>query len=444
MKVLIVSTDSLSFSPSGPAYVAGAAREAGHAVEVFDCLLAENPVEDLCRHVDEFDPAVIGVSIRTVAGKIVDENSEYYTKPFDSRAFIKRLIDRVKSITSAKIILGGSGFNYYSAAWLEYLDLDYGIRGEAEISFPLCLSKIESSLDIDTVPGCVCRSSRRIIKVDREFNQDLDSTAFPAYDLFDLEEYSRRGITAAVFTKRGCAFRCTFCPYSSLEGTRYRLKSAGRVVDEIQHILHHKDSMKISFCDNSFNVPKRHAESICREIVKRGLSVKWQTGALKPFGITNELCELFKDSGCVYLNVSVEAASDKMLESMHRGYTAQKVKEALDCLAKSDIPTGISIMFGAPGETPETINETLHVVDEYAPHMEVFVTIGLNLWTHHQQVLQDASRDGQLNQDTELFDEAHYISPDLPEGFMIDLIETLHTRKRYGVQVNKRFAASGS
>ena len=146
----------------------------------------------------------------------------------------------------------------------------------------------------------------------------------------------------------------------------------------------------------------------------------------------------------MYLNVSVEAASDKMLESMHRGYTAQKVKEALDCLAKSDIPTGISIMFGAPGETPETINETLHVVDEYAPHMEVFVTIGLNLWTHHQQVLQDASRDGQLNQDTELFDEAHYISPDLPEGFMIDLIETLHTRKRYGVQVNKRFAASGS
>ena len=69
MKVLIISANTFSCSPSGPAYVAGAAREAGHAVEVFDYLFAQDPVRELEEHVARFGPDVIGISIRAVAGR---------------------------------------------------------------------------------------------------------------------------------------------------------------------------------------------------------------------------------------------------------------------------------------------------------------------------------------------------------------------------------------
>jgi radical SAM superfamily enzyme YgiQ (UPF0313 family) len=60
----------------------------------------------------------------------------------------------------------------------------------------------------------------------------LDSQALPAYDLVDWQLYARRQITPAILTKRGCAFACTYCPYSKLEGVRYRLKSPQRVLAE--------------------------------------------------------------------------------------------------------------------------------------------------------------------------------------------------------------------
>ncbi len=99
MKVLIISAETLPFAPSGPAYV---------------------------------------------AGKMVDEKAEYYTRRFDSRIAVKHMVDCIKRISTASIVCGGPGFNYYSEEWLEYLDLYYGIRGEAECSFPLCLAMMDS------------------------------------------------------------------------------------------------------------------------------------------------------------------------------------------------------------------------------------------------------------------------------------------------------------
>jgi hypothetical protein len=97
-------------------------------------------------------------------------------------------------------------------------------------------------------------------------------------------------------------------------------------------------------------------------------------------------------------------------------------------------------MFGAPGETPETIAETFRVIDSFPPSRGMFVTIGLNLWTHHQQVLDTARKDGQLTDDKELFNEVNYISPELPKDYMLDLIHSLWEREKCTVQVNKPYA----
>ena len=139
MKVLLISTNSLSASPAGPAYVAGAALKAGHTVEVFECLFAQDLKAELSAHIARFHPDVIGISIRLVHGYVIDETAEFNTRHLDLRLRVKEVVDCIRQATSAPIILGGPGFNYYARDWLEYLDLDYGIRGEADLSFPLYL-----------------------------------------------------------------------------------------------------------------------------------------------------------------------------------------------------------------------------------------------------------------------------------------------------------------
>jgi anaerobic magnesium-protoporphyrin IX monomethyl ester cyclase len=340
MKVLIISANILPSSPSGPAYVAGAARSAGHTVEVFECLFAKDLVSEVEERINGFKPDVIGISFRLVTGDIIDESVEFKTKFFDARPKIKEMVDRIKQISDAHIVLGGPGFNYFGPNWLAYLDLDYGIRGEAEFSFPLYLQRLAEGGDIYSVPGCIFRKDGHIHKVPRELIDDLDATALPAYDLFDLDQYFEHHISPAIVTKRGCAFHCTYCPYSSLEGPRYRLKSPRRVVAEIEHIRQVKQPKMLIFCDNNFNVPHKHAEAICQEIIKRKLDITWGTGSLKPLNLTDDVCGLFKESGCGYINLSVETASEKMLKQMRRGSTVEHIRNSLTCLSKSGIPLG--------------------------------------------------------------------------------------------------------
>ena len=210
------------------------------------------------------------------------------------------------------------------------------------------------------------------------------------------------------------------------------------MVDEIEHVMKTSRSSNVNFCDNSFNVPKLHAEAVCREIISRGVDVKWRCGALKPLGMARDFCRLMKASGCTYAGLSIESASEKMLKSMKRGYSVDNVREALDNLCQSDIPLGLSILLGAPGETPDTISETFDVVERYPEITSIWVNIGIYLWTHHQEVLKEAKKDGQLKDDSELFDGAYYISPELSKDYMDGLIESLK-EKNYIVQVNKPY-----
>ena len=85
MKILLVSTNSLSASPSGPAYVAGAALRVGHTVEVFERLFTNDLDGELKAHLARFTPDVVGVSIRLVHGYVIDETAEFNTRHLDLR-----------------------------------------------------------------------------------------------------------------------------------------------------------------------------------------------------------------------------------------------------------------------------------------------------------------------------------------------------------------------
>ncbi|MGE5223623.1 MAG: B12-binding domain-containing radical SAM protein [Omnitrophica WOR_2 bacterium] len=437
MKVLIISSNTLPAAPTGPVYVAGAVRQAGHEVQIYERLFAADPASELSARLSDFQPDVVGISIRLVFGDEIDPEAPLGARHTDLKPRVKELVDVVRQNSPAQIVLGGPGFNYYAHNWLEYLDLDYGIRGEGEEAFPLFLERLAEGGDITSVPGCAIRKDGYFHSVPPHPVQDLDGQALPAYDLLDWQPYAARKITPAVLTKRGCAFSCTYCPYSKLEGKRYRLKSPQRVLAEARHILDSTNSRKIMFCENNFNAPRRHAEAICRVLIAEKADFQWGTGDLRPMGVSDDFCRLMEDSGCFYANLSIESASGSMLKSMKRGYTVGQVRESLEALNKSTIPFGVSLMFGAPGETPETIAETLSVLDDYEIPNGVWVTIGVYLWTDYQDIVAEARQTGVLKNDKELFNGCVYLSPGLPKDYLRELPDMLRARKGYSVQFNK-------
>ncbi|MBN1992233.1 MAG: radical SAM protein [Anaerolineae bacterium] len=438
MKVLIISSNTLpGASPSGPAYVAGAVREAGHLVDVYESLFAADSTGSLAGKLNNFQPDVVGVSIRLVHGDVLDAQAALGTRHLDLRPRVKKIVDVIRQNSKAKIVLGGPGFSYYAHDWLDYLDVNYGIRGEGELSFPLFLQHLAEGGDIHAVPGCVFRKNGRIKTVPLQRVKDWESMALPAYDLFEPEKDVEHKVAPAIFTKRGCAFACTYCPYSKLEGKRYRLKSPERVLAEIRHILAHTSSRQIMFCDNSFNAPRQHAQALCRAFIDESLDFSWGTGDLKPIGVTPDFCRLIEDSGCFYVNLAIESASATMLQRMKRGYTVRQVRESLDALNRSNIPFGASVMFGAPGETPETIAETLNILNDYLFPCGIWVTLGIYLWTDYQDIVAEARQTGFLQDDKELFSGAVYLSPDLPRSYLEELSVALRAKPGYKVQFNK-------
>jgi radical SAM superfamily enzyme YgiQ (UPF0313 family) len=436
MKVLIVSSNTLPAAPTGPAYIAGAVRQAGHQVRVFERLLAVDFEDELVALLHGFQPDIIGLSIRLVFGDELDPSAPFGTHHTDLRPRVREIVQVIRAHSDAFIVLGGPGFNYYATDWLNYLGLDYGIRGEGEEAFPLFLQRYEQGEVIDTIPGCVIRKAGHFECTPPHLVEDLNTQPFPAYDLFDLEQYAARGVTPAIFTKRGCSFHCTFCPYSKLEGKRYRLKSTERVLAEIGQIRQYTASRRIMFCDNSFNIPKPHAEAICQALITKGMDVQWGTGDLKPVGITSEFCRLMANSGCFYANLAIESASASMLQRMKRGYTVRQVRQSLEVLSRSNIPFGVSVLLGAPGETPETVAETLQVLEDYTIPQGVWFTLGVYLWTDLQDIVVDLRNAGRLKKE-QLFTGAVYLSTALSMSYLDDLLQKLRAQPGYQVQVNQ-------
>jgi hypothetical protein len=441
MKVLIISSNTLPAAPTGPVYVAGAARLAGHEVHIFERLFATNLEVELPALLDHFQPDVVGVSIRLVFGDRLNDSAPLGTQHTDLRPQVKQITGLVRQNSPARIVLGGPGFNYYARNWLEYLDLDYGIRGEGEISFPMFLERLANHGDTYSVPGCAFRNGKGYHSTPPCLVQDLDSQALPAYDLLDWQSYAALHITPAIFTKRGCAYSCTYCPYSKLEGKRYRLKSPQRILSEARYIIQHTRADKVMFCDNNFNAPRQHAQEICKTLLNEEVDFQWGTGDLRPVGVTPDFCRLMEDSGCFYVNLSIESASTAMLKSMRRGYSVGQVRQSLEALSGSKIPFSASLMLGAPGESPETISETLSVMDDYHIPGGVWVTLGVYLWTDYQDIVAEARRSGTLKDDEQLFSGAVYLSPGLPRSYLRELPDTLRTKYGYSVQFNKPYTS---
>ena len=375
MKVLLISPNREAFvhrvPPIGMLHLASILIQKGHNVRVLDLMFSSDLKKDIAEEIEEFVPEIVGISLRNL-DTLLCKNIDFVPE-------IKMCVETIRSKTSAKIIMGGAGFSIFPHELMKYLKADFGIIGEAENSLPLLIDNLVKKLDVKKIPGLIYRNEDILVANLPEFIEDLDSIPFQAIELIDYKKYARKRGNFGVFTRRSCPHECVFCPERTVHGPRVRLRSAEKVVDEIEYIIKKTGINYFDFADTLFNAPREHAVSVCREIVKRKVKFKFEV-ELNPTGQDEESVKLLKQAGCIGVDLTADAGSQKMLKNLNKGFTLEMVYNVAGLYAKHKIPYTVAFMLGGPGEDLTTVEETIQFAESLSRVAAVFFAVGIRIF----------------------------------------------------------------
>jgi radical SAM superfamily enzyme YgiQ (UPF0313 family) len=233
----------------------------------------------------------------------------------------------------------------------------------------------------------------------------------------------------SLYTGRGCKSRCTFCLWpQTVGGHRYRVRSPEHVAEEIALAQKYFPKVKeIFFDDDTFTDDLPRAEAIARKLGKMGVVWSCNAKANVPF----ETLKVLKDNGLRLLLVGYESGNQQILHNIKKGLRIEVAKKfTRDCHALGIKIHGTFIL-GLPGETQETIQETIRYATELNPHtMQVSLAAPYPGTFLHKQAVENRWLD---EANAELVDDhgiqiAPLTYPHLSHTEMFDSVEDFYRR----------------
>jgi radical SAM superfamily enzyme YgiQ (UPF0313 family) len=244
------------------------------------------------------------------------------------------------------------------------------------------VKSLQSNSELSRVDGIAYRDKNNgqiIITKTRNFIKNLDSLPLPARELFPLNKYrtapppyGRKKPYFVMITSRGCPFQCAYCSKDVFKDT-FRARSPKKVCDEVEELISKYNAREIQFSDDDFTMDMQRAEQICDEILRRNLKIRWS--CLTRADLVNEkLLRKMKDAGCWLIAYGVESGNQKLLDAINKGINIEQTISAFEMTRKAGISPLCSFMFGLPGETKKTIQETIDFVKKIKP---AFISCGV-------------------------------------------------------------------
>jgi radical SAM superfamily enzyme YgiQ (UPF0313 family) len=405
MRVLLISANRESINmvslPLGLAFVAQAARRAGHDVEMLDLMRTDDHVRAIEMAIRRVQPEVIGISVRNIDDQNMASPVFLLDQARETAALCRRLSD-------APIVLGGAGYSIFPQAALDYVGADMGIQGEGESVFAELLDRLENERDLDDLPGLYLPGAG--LQTPRGFLQDLDGFWPDAGDWFSGGE-SREEILLPVQSRRGCPLRCSYCSTPDIEGTRIRKCSAESVAEYIR-CQAEAGFRRIFFTDNTFNLPPSFAKALCRALISREVKVGWRA-IVYPGQVDEKLADLMAKAGCFEVSLGAESGSARMLKSMGKRFTPGEIRRTRRLFGDHGVRVMGFLMFGMPGETRETVQESLDLMESLAPDA-LRLTMGVRIYPN-TPLAETAVARGMISADDNLLRPKFFMEPGLQD-----------------------------
>ena len=347
-----------SVMPLGVLYVAAVLEEHDFEVTVFDSLFEKD--DNLVQAVREVNPGIIGLSFLT---------SEY--------GAALSMIKQLKSVCPDSIYMAG-GPHISSCIGIEAalkLGLDFAVYGEGEATcLELCL-RIRSNRDTKDIPGIYWRDrdGQMVKNPPLPLISDIDLLPFPARHLIKGEKYLLppgyirhyfSNGTFVLLSSRGCNSHCTFCDSQITFGRKVRRRKVAKVIEEIEQASRFLSFESIYFLDDTFTLNHEWLYRWCDEIKKMDIPWGCQT---RVSSVNRDILFKMKDSGCVQVDYGVESGSLKVLKSIKKSQTPEKIIRAFELTREIGLRTFASMIVGLPEEREEDVKLSMDLVKQIKP-----------------------------------------------------------------------------
>jgi anaerobic magnesium-protoporphyrin IX monomethyl ester cyclase len=333
------------FPPLGLGYIAAYLRDRGIDGDIVDCTFITE--EEALKSVRERDPRIIG----------------FYSM-FSMKDETLKLGRELKEDCEL-LVVGGPLPSTQPEIYLQ--DFDVIAIGEGEETMLDIVTKGDDALS--NIRGIVYKTEKdggkgEVVRTrDREFIPDLNSIPSPARDLFDNESYIAyyrerdRVPTTSMMSSRGCPFQCDFCS-RPVFGNNFRERSPDNILDEIEEILS-LGYERVFFQDDCFTLTKRRIQLFCDHLEKRGMELEWE--CLSRVDTLDEFtAEKMKATGCRRIFFGLESGSNEVLKIMNKDASVEEGRRAVEAARSAGIETGAFFILGYPGETDDTLIQTLN------------------------------------------------------------------------------------
>lgn len=362
MNYLLVAQSLVKYSeleeycmPLGIAYINGAMRAKGFAVDAINMLFEEQPLDALYHRIQERQIDVL------MCGGLT---SEYR---------VLRQIYATARAANPNIILvgGGGGFTSEPMVFSELTGVDYAVIGEGEITNCELAYALDHHLPVTDIKGLVYKTDTGYRQTEpRPYIQEIDTIPFPSYEGLAMDKYlehqnvdgwynyyayySDRPRMMPMMMARSCPFQCSFCFHPI--GSGYRYRSLDNFFQELDQwvALYHING--IALVDECFSIDQSRVIAFCERIKPYHLAWACQ---MRAETYTDKVLRAMKDSGCIGACFGIESMSQTVLANMNKHMDQKTIEHALTLTYQHRVGCTGNLIFGAETETLSTIAESL-------------------------------------------------------------------------------------
>lgn len=408
MKILLISPNMLRepypVYPIGLDYVAGAIPEE-HEVRIADMQTVS--WDALAALLKDFSPDIIGISCRNI------DNTEASDPHFFLNSY-QSLVTWLKERSSAVIVCGGSGFTIMPEQIFAMLNVDYGIIGEGE-RFALLIDALHNNRNPEDIPGVLSAGNSARIpspwlgKQIRRFHHDAIHNHF----------YLQNGGMLNLQTKRGCSFRCVYCPYPHIEGRKHRLAEPSEVAETALK-LQQAGAKYFFITDSAFNSDIRHSMAVATALRSAGVSIPW--GAFfAPVKLPPDYFTVMAEAGCRHVEFGTESLAATMLEVYQKPFQAEDVFVAHRQARAAGLHVAHYFLLGGPKESTTTVLQSLEGIEQLKKSV-FFFFIGIRIYPH--TILYDmAIAEGKIDRQQSMLEPVFYEPDDIDRSSIEVLVK---------------------
>lgn len=432
MKILLINTNREQSPwpviPLGLCYMASVLEKNGYEVMLLDLCFVRRPARKIVRAISDFKPQAIGVSLRNI------DNVNMCHPHFYLAKIREQVIKTCQNATSVPLVIGGSAVGIDPVNVMHFLGVHYAIAGDGEQALLNWLNFIQEggSRTFKGENGFYMKAGDGEIEVPEamimtHFNDEV----WPRpYRWIDFKKYEKMGGTVNLQAKRGCAFNCIYCSYNIIEGKRHRLRDPGDIVDEIEDWLRVANPRCFEFVDSVFNAPESHALAICDELKRRKIESRFTTMGLNPGCLSDGLLTSMREAGFSNSMCSPDAVSDSILKNLRKNFTQKHLIETVALFKKHELRTFWFLILGGPGESEETVRETLDFcVNRIDPRDVIHLTIGFRVFAQ-TELKEMMLRDKLLERDHDFLAPTFYISPLIEPMKILEMVHKASAKSK--------------